>query len=58
MVVVIICPMINTCYTTCRLANSYLRDGFSVLCLSSQFFSEGDIDRAVNEFLSAKASTA
>jgi len=43
---------------TCRLANSYLRDDFSVLCLNPQFFSEGDIDRAVNEFLNAKALTA
>jgi len=34
--------------------NSYLRDGFSALCLNPQYFSENDIDRAVNELLGAK----
>jgi len=55
--VAIFCPRINMCYTTCRLANSYLRNGFSILCLNPQFFSEGDIDRILNEFLGAKALT-
>lgn len=47
--VVVMCLSISKCRRSCRLARSYEKDGYKVVCLNSKFFRPNDVGAVVDE---------
>ena len=46
--VVVLCPRISKCRGICSTVRKYVREGYSILCLNTRYFREGEEESALN----------
>jgi len=49
--VVVLCPRISRCRGVCSTVRKYVREGYSILCLNTRYFREGEEESALNDLM-------